>query len=61
VLINQGFVRTNRVGSHPKLRYESPDTDEVRIITMPVKSVDDIPTGTLQSIAEQCGADDFHA
>jgi len=24
-------------------------------------SADDIPVGTLQSIAEQCGADDFHA
>jgi hypothetical protein len=22
---------------------------------------EDIPVGTLQSIAEQCGADDFHA
>ncbi|WP_268105527.1 type II toxin-antitoxin system HicA family toxin [Natronomonas gomsonensis] len=44
-----------------KLRYESPDTDEVRIVTVPMKSADDIPTGTLQSIAQQCGANDFHA
>lgn len=61
VLIDHGFVPTARVGSHLKLRYESPDTDEVRIVTVPMKSPDDIPTGTLRSIAEQCGANDFHA
>ena len=61
VLIDHGFVRTGRVGSHLKLRYESPDTDEVRIVTVPMQSADDIPTGTLQSIAEQSGATDFHA
>nr|WP_256403001.1 type II toxin-antitoxin system HicA family toxin [Halorubrum salinum] len=48
-------------GSHLKMRYESPDTDEVRIVTVPMASEDEIPTGTLQSIADQCGADDFHA
>ncbi|WP_181685263.1 type II toxin-antitoxin system HicA family toxin [Halorhabdus salina] len=61
VLIDHGFVRTGRVGSHLKLRYVSPDTDEVRIVTIPMKSADDIPPGTLQSIAEQSGANDFHA
>ncbi|WP_324665728.1 type II toxin-antitoxin system HicA family toxin [Haloarcula sediminis] len=61
VLIDHGFVRTGRVGSHLKLRYESPDTDEVRIVTVPMKSADNIPTGTLQSIADQCGANDFHS
>ncbi|PSP58178.1 type II toxin-antitoxin system HicA family toxin [Halobacteriales archaeon QH_7_66_36] len=61
VLIDHGFIRTGRVGSHLKLRYESPDTDEVRIVTVPMKSADEIPTGTLQSIAEQCGANDFRA
>ncbi|ERJ05557.1 YcfA-like protein [Halorhabdus tiamatea SARL4B] len=61
VLIDHGFVRTGRVGSHLKLRYESPDTDEVRIVTVPMKSADAIPTGTLQSIAEQSGANDFYA
>lgn len=61
VLLDHGFVRAGRVGSHLKLRYESPDTDEVRIVTVPMKSEDEIPIGTLQSIAEQCGADDFHA
>ena len=43
------------------MRYESPDTDEVRIVSVPMVSEDEIPTGTLQSIADQCGAEDFHA
>lgn len=60
VLHNFGYERVSRVGSHLK-RYESPDTAEVRIVTIPMKSEDEIPIGTLQSIADQCGADDFHA
>ena len=52
---------TETVGSHLKLRYESPDTDELRIVTARIKSADDIPTETLQSIAQQCGATDFYA
>jgi len=61
MLIDHGFVQSGRVGSHLKLRYESPDTEEVRIVTVPMQSADDIPTGTLQSIAQQCGGNDFHA
>ena len=61
VLLDHGFVQSGRVGSHLKLRYESPDTEEVRIVTVPMQSADDIPTGTLQSIAQQCGANDVHA
>lgn len=61
VLLKYGFERAGRTGSHLKLRYESPDTNEVRIVTIPMKSEDKIPTGTLRSIAEQCGAEDFHA
>ncbi|WP_369685607.1 hypothetical protein [Salinibaculum rarum] len=30
-------------------------------MTIPLKPADDIPSGTLQSIAEQCRANDFHA
>lgn len=56
-----GYERVGRVGSHLKMRYESPDTDEVRVVTVPMASEDEIPTGTLHSIADQCGADDFHA
>lgn len=59
VLRKHGFERAGMTGSHLKLRWESPDTDEVRIVTVPMKSEDEIPTGTLHSIADQCGADDF--
>jgi len=61
VLRNHGFRREGQRGSHLKLRYEHPETDEVRVVSIPMKSEDEIPTGTLQSIAEQCGAEDFHA
>ena len=61
VLNNHGYQRQGQRGSHLKLRYQNPDTGEVRVVTVPMKSEDKIPTGTLQSIADQCGADDFHA
>lgn len=61
VLHEFGYERVGRVGSHLKMRYESPDTDEVRVVTVPMASEDEIPTGTLHSIADQCGAEDFHA
>ena len=61
VLHEFGYRRVDREGSHLKMRYESPDTDEVRIVSVPMVSEDEIPTGTLQSIADQCGAEDFHA
>lgn len=61
VLRNHGYRVTDRTGSHLKLRWESPHTDEVRIVTVPIVSEDEIPTGTLRSIADQCGADDFEA
>jgi predicted RNA binding protein YcfA (HicA-like mRNA interferase family) len=54
-----GYEPVDRTGSHLKLRWEHPDGDEVRVVTDPMKS--NIPTGTLPSIADQCGADDFHA
>ena len=61
VLQNHGFKPVDRTGSHLKLRYEHPETGEVRIVTVPMKSEDKIPTGTLKSIANQAGAEDFHA
>ena len=39
----------------------SPGTDEVRIVSVPITSEDEIPTGTMRFIADQCGAEDFHA
>lgn len=61
VLRKHGFQPAGRTGSHLKLRWESPDTEEVRIVTVPMKSEDEIPPGTLRSIADQCGATDFDA
>lgn len=61
VLRDHGYRIARRAGSHLQLRWESPDTDEVRLVTVPMKSEDEIPTGTLHSIADQCGAEDFQA
>ncbi|WP_460921070.1 type II toxin-antitoxin system HicA family toxin [Salinarchaeum chitinilyticum] len=61
VLIDNGFVPADRTGSHLKLRWESPHSDEVRIVTVPMKSKDKISRGTFESIAEQSGAKDFRA
>nr|WP_276281171.1 type II toxin-antitoxin system HicA family toxin [Halorussus sp. DT72] len=44
---------------HVILKYTNPDTDEVRTVTVPLH--DRIRTGTLQSIGDQCGADDFES
>ncbi|WP_345778652.1 type II toxin-antitoxin system HicA family toxin [Halobaculum magnesiiphilum] len=44
--------------SHVILEYTNPDTGEVRTVTVPKH--DRLKIGTLQSIAEQCGAADFH-
>lgn len=45
-------------GSHVKLRYVHPETGETRTVIVPQHG--EIPTGTLKSIAEQAGANDFH-
>lgn len=59
VLRNHGFKSVRRTGSHVRLRYEGPETDEVRLVTVPLH--DRIRVGTLRNIAEQCGANDFDA
>ena len=53
------FRRVDQTGSHVKLRYRHPETDEQRSVTVPLH--DEIATGTLRGIAEQAGADDFQA
>lgn len=59
-LTKNRFYVVDRTGSHVKLRYEHPtNEDDVRVVTVPMK--DRIPVGTLRSIAEQSGADDFKA
>lgn len=54
-----GFRHDRTRGSHAVLKYTHPDTGERRTVTVPLH--DRIRIGTLQSIAEQCGADDFQA
>lgn len=57
-LTKHGFVPVGGKGSHTTLRYENVETGEVRTVTVP--EGDPIPIGTLQNIAEQAGANDFH-
>jgi predicted RNA binding protein YcfA (HicA-like mRNA interferase family) len=57
-LSKHGFVPVGGKGSHTTLRYENPDTGEVRTVTVP--KADPVPTGTLNDIADQAGANDFH-
>ena len=51
------FRKVDQTGSHVKLRYRHPDTDEVRTVVVPLH--DELDTGTLRGIAEQAGARDF--
>ncbi|MDX1746352.1 MAG: type II toxin-antitoxin system HicA family toxin [Halobacteriales archaeon] len=59
VLADFGYVPVSRSGSHVRLRYENPGTGEVRNVDVPFH--DEVRIGTLHSIADQCGAEDFHA
>lgn len=61
VLRKHGYRPAGRTGSHLKLRWESPKTEEVRVVTVPMKSKDEISLRTLCSIADQCNATDFEA
>ncbi|MFA9502604.1 type II toxin-antitoxin system HicA family toxin [Natrinema sp. H-ect1] len=56
---NWGFRRVDQTGSHVKLKYVHPETGETRYVTVPLH--DELAVGTLRSIAEQAGADDFQA
>lgn len=59
VLRGHGYKPAGRTGSHVRLVYEHPETGETRRVTVPMH--DEIAWGTLRSIAEQCGAEDFDA
>lgn len=60
-LTKNRFHIVDRTGSHVKLRYEHPenDDDDVRVVSVPMH--DRLRLGTLQSIAEQAGANQFDA
>jgi len=57
VLSSFGYVPQSHNGSHVRVRYEHPETGAVRNVDVPLH--DEIRIGTLRSIADQCGADDF--
>jgi len=59
VLRSFGYIPVSRHGSHVRLRYENPDTGEVRLVDVPMH--DEVKIGTVRSIADQCGAEDFEA
>ena len=58
-LRSKNFKPVGRTGSHVKLRYEHPKSEEVRIVIVPLTDADQISQDTYRSIAEQCGAQDF--
>jgi predicted RNA binding protein YcfA (HicA-like mRNA interferase family) len=59
VLTDFGWIPVSREGSHIRLRYENSETGEVRLVDVPLH--DEVKIGTLHSIADQCGAENFHA
>lgn len=58
VLRKHDFRLVGRTGSHVQLRYEHPETGEVRTVTVPM--YDRVDVDVLQDIADQCGANEFH-
>lgn len=54
---NWNFRKVDQRGDHVKLRYIDPNTGQKRTVIVPLH--DELDTGTLKSIAEQAGADDF--
>lgn len=60
VLVQWGFKPVGGRGSHRVFRWESPHSDEVRTVTVPI-TADPIKQGTLREIADQAGAKSFDA
>ena len=59
VLGKFGYRHDRTRGDHAILKYTHPETGETRTVTVPLH--DRVRIGTLQRIAEQCGANDFRA
>ncbi|WP_136601206.1 type II toxin-antitoxin system HicA family toxin [Salinigranum halophilum] len=57
VLQKFGYRHDRTRGDHAILKYTHPETGEKRTVTVPLH--DRLRIGTLQSIAKQCGANDF--
>ena len=58
VLTQFNYTPVHRHGSHVRFRHEDSDTGEVRHVDVPLH--DEVKIGTLHSIADQCGANEFH-
>lgn len=58
VLRTFGYRPVSWEGCHVRLRYEDPETGDVRFVDVPMH--DEVALGTLEHVAEQCGADNFH-
>jgi predicted RNA binding protein YcfA (HicA-like mRNA interferase family) len=58
-LTDMNYQPVDRTGSHLKLRYIHPETGETRNVSVPMGH--EISGNTLRNIADQCGANDFHA
>jgi predicted RNA binding protein YcfA (HicA-like mRNA interferase family) len=59
-LTRNRFHVVGRTGSHVKLRYEHPTTEnDVRLVVVPMH--DRVTLGTLREIADQAGANDFES
>jgi predicted RNA binding protein YcfA (HicA-like mRNA interferase family) len=60
VLTSHGYCRAESgSGSHEKFVYVDPNTGEKRVVTVPLH--DELAPGTVDSIAEQAGANDVQA
>jgi len=59
-LTSYDYRIVDRTGSHVKLRLDRDDVDTVRNVTVPLTSRDEIGPSTYRSLADQCGATDFH-
>lgn len=59
VLQTFGYQHARTRGDHAILKYTNPDTGEKRNVTVPLHGR--VRIGTLQSIATQCGAEDFQS
>jgi len=60
VMVNSGIYEWDRTnGDHAILRWEPSEDHDSDTKTVPVPPHDEVDTGTLRSIAEQAGANDF--
>ena len=59
--LRSGLIRMSKPhrGSHVRLRYENEDAGKIRNVAVPL--YDETVIGTLRSIANQCGGEDFQA